>query len=208
VTPVAAILRDEIEKKLRGLQQESEELTDEQKKNQNELQKDLEQIAGRDALRQAHAPLDFGQKPMAGSADRGRFLFTVKGCLACHTHQAVETASGKPGSETYLPSVVSEANFGPDLSQVAAKLGTSAGGGQSARIWLAQWIKDPHVHSPRSRMPVTHMSDQEAADIAEWLLSQQPGHLGSGWNNDKFWGNDKLKIAPPAVGTLKSLARV
>src|SRR5207244_5662706 len=42
----------------------------------------------------------------------------------------------------------------------------------------------------------------------EWLLTQQPARVGSGWNNEKFWGDGKLKVAPPSAATLKSLARV
>ena len=54
--------------------------------------------------------------------------------------------------------MIGEAIFGPNLSQIVDKLGTKKGDKESARIWLIQWIMDPQVHSPRSRMPVTHLT--------------------------------------------------
>src|SRR5262249_53121763 len=72
-----------------------------------------------------------------------------------------------------LPAVNSQAHFGPDLSRVADKLGTQPGDKASARRWLAQWIMDPKIHSPRTYMPVTHLSLEETTAIADWLLSQE-----------------------------------
>ena len=107
-----------------------------------------------------------------GDAAKGRILFIERGCLACHTHQGTETTQGNPGKlELYSPAVSSEAVFGPNLSQVAEKLGGST---PESRKWLIQWILNPHVHSPRSRMPVTHLTPNEAADVAAWLLAQSP----------------------------------
>jgi mono/diheme cytochrome c family protein/cbb3-type cytochrome oxidase cytochrome c subunit len=136
----------------------------------------------------------------AGDPKVGRRLFTERGCLACHTHEGTDVALGSAGSKDYVPGVHSEALFGPNLSQVAVKLGTTPGDKQSARTWLIQWIKDPHVHSPRSRMPVTHLTDDQAADIAEWLLSQPPRDLGAEW--------DSTNVPEPDMPKLQELARV
>ena len=84
-----------------------------------------------------------------------------------------------------------EAQFGPDLSQLVGKLGTGKLGKKpnepaSSRNWLIQWIMDPHQYSPRSRMPVTHLSGKEAADIAAWLLAQSPASaVGPGCSRRK-----------------------
>jgi hypothetical protein len=86
--------------------------------------------------------------------------------------------------------------FGPNLSQLAAKLGKS----ETSRKWLVQWITNPHVYSPRSRMPITHLEPQQAADIAAWLLSQPATDLGAGW--------DTLKVEQPTLGDMKKLAEV
>src|SRR5581483_10782754 len=90
---------------------------------------------------------------------RGRMLFTERGCLACHAHEGTARAGDN------LPAVVSDAHCGPNLSRLAAKLGVKPGDTASARRWLIQWIKDPKQYHPRTFMPVTHLSDADAADI-------------------------------------------
>src|SRR5262249_1970083 len=68
--------------------------------------------------------------------------------------------------------VQSEATFGPNLSRVAYKIAPE-GGDAAARRWLVQWIVNPNVHSPRTRMPITHLSPKDARDIAAYLLSRK-----------------------------------
>jgi mono/diheme cytochrome c family protein len=97
---------------------------------------------------------------------RGRQLFTEKGCLACHTHSGTYERMGE------FPAVKSEANFGPNLSQLALKIAPENGDPEGKRRWLVQWIMNPNIHFPRTRMPITHLSPTEAADIAAWLLSR------------------------------------
>lgn len=122
-------------------------------------------------------------------ATRGRQLFTERGCLACHQHQGTTTAAGS------VAAVVSKADFGPDLSRVAAKLGVKAGDTESARRWLVQWIVNPTMHSPRTLMPITHMDPDQADAIATWLLSQQAPWQGP-------------VVAEPDLETLKKMARL
>ena len=138
-----------------------------------------------------------------GNAEVGRQLFSEKGCLACHSHPGTETKQGSAADlKTFSPALKSEAQFGPNLGQLTAKLGKSAGDQASSRIWLRQWIKDPHIHSPRSRMPVTHLSNEEAADVAEWLLAQKADAsvLGKDW--------DTLTVGQPKIEDYQDLARV
>jgi mono/diheme cytochrome c family protein len=95
----------------------------------------------------------------------GRRLFSERGCLACHSHEG--TAKPGPGA----PAVEGHQIFGPNLSRTAAKI-VPEGGEAARRRWLIQWVMNPNVHSQRTRMPITHLQPEEAADIAEWLLSQ------------------------------------
>lgn len=118
---------------------------------------------------------------------RGRQLFSEKGCLACHQHEGTTKPEGII--------VASSAHYGPDLTRIADKLGTSPGDKISARRWLVQWILNPSVHSPRTLMPVTHLSLQEADDIAAWLLSQPTAWKGP-------------DVATPDTAVLQELARV
>lgn len=108
-----------------------------------------------------------------GNADAGRKLFTERGCLACHSHQGTTTRDEKNGT----PGVNSDANFGPDLSRIADKL-LMGQDKVKARRWLVQWIINPTVYHPRTRMPVTHLSAEQANDVATWLLSKAPDWKG------------------------------
>lgn len=127
-----------------------------------------------------------------GDKDKGRTLFTERGCLACHSHNGTEQLG-----------VSSDALFGPNITDIAGKLVPNALDHPeqltNARKWLIQWIVDPHVHSPRSRMPVTHLTPQEAADIAAWLFSQAP-NFPAAWID--------VKVSEPAKLDLQELAKV
>jgi hypothetical protein len=135
-----------------------------------------------------------------GNAAKGRLLFSERGCLACHSHEATETPQGKSGDKEFAPAMVGEAIFGPNLSQLVDKLGTKQGDKESARVWLIQWIMKPQVHSPRSRMPVTHLTNIEAADVAAWLLSQPAIDEGPEWR--------ELTVLEPEEKDLRKLAEV
>ena len=133
-------------------------------------------------------------KADAGHLQNGRRLFTEKGCLACHSNDA--TNKKEPG---FSP-VDGQANFGPNLSRLAAKLGTANDKGQiddaSKKRWLVQWILNPNIHHPRTKMPVTFLTPADASDVADWLLSQTV----TDWNEK---GPDA-----PTKETLVALARV
>jgi mono/diheme cytochrome c family protein len=128
--------------------------------------------------------------PKKGDAAKGRKLFTEKGCLACHSHDGTTTAGQGVGA------VHGEANFAPNLSRIAAKIAPEVGGEESKRRWIVQWVMNPTVYHPRTRMPITHLSPQDAADVAEWLLSQKV----TDWDEK---GPDEAKTAD-----LVALARV
>src|SRR5262249_3001062 len=82
----------------------------------------------------------------------------------CHSH---EGTTKSPRSMA----VDSQANFAPDLSRIAAKIKPEVGE-VTARRWLIQWLLNPNVYHPRTRMPITYLKVQDAADIAARLLSQ------------------------------------
>jgi mono/diheme cytochrome c family protein len=134
------------------------------------------------------APSD--KKAQDEQLKRGRQLFSERGCLACHSHQATT----RPAPD--VPAATGEAIFGPDLTRLAAKIAPEAEDGEAKRRWLVQWILDPHVHSPRTRMPVTHLDVNQASDVAAWLLS-----CGTeGWDSE-------ADVAAPSAEVLEQLAR-
>ncbi len=99
------------------------------------------------------------------SAERGKWLFESRGCLACHSHKSFTGIA---------------ADQGPDLSRVGAKFRSEKG----AR-WLYSWIKQPHRYHVRTKMPELFLDPltekdatgkptgkitDPAADIAAFLM--------------------------------------
>jgi mono/diheme cytochrome c family protein len=120
-------------------------------------------------------PVELPKPPAEAEREKhlsnGRRLFTEKGCLACHSHEG----TAKPGLG--VAAAPGEANFGPDLSRIAAKIAPEIadekGMEEAKRRWIVQWLLNPTVYHPRTRMPIMHLTPQEASDVAEWLLSQK-----------------------------------
>ncbi len=80
-----------------------------------------------------------------GSYDRGKQILSESRCVTCHPFE------GKGG------------NIGPDLAKVASKIHPD---------WLYKWIKNPHEILPDTRMPDYGFSDQEARDVAVFLVKE------------------------------------
>jgi hypothetical protein len=99
------------------------------------------------------------------SVERGKHLFEVRGCLACHTH-----ADFPQGKMTQ----------GPDLSRIGAKL--SHKDDPNGQKWLYTWLRDPMKYHARTFMPnllLDPVADAEgtltdpAADITAFLMTSQ-----------------------------------
>ncbi len=135
-----------------------------------------------------------------GDPARGRMLFTERGCLACHAHEGTTLRS--PGG-SFNDAVVSEASFGPELSRIADKLAPTDSK-MTARRWLVQWIINPNVYHPRTRMPITHLSVKDANDVAAWLLAQKTAWKGQ----EPTVPTDDGKERAPTLDDYRALARV
>ncbi|OGH56621.1 MAG: hypothetical protein A3G34_09480 [Candidatus Lindowbacteria bacterium RIFCSPLOWO2_12_FULL_62_27] len=90
----------------------------------------------------------FDAPPGAGDAKRGKELFETVGCLGCHSM----TASNRSAND-----------FGPDLGALGSKIWD--------RAWLFTWLRDPRRYFPHTKMPSLRLTDEEAGDIAAYLLS-------------------------------------
>ncbi len=91
----------------------------------------------------------------AGDPDRGRALAQRYGCAGCHTIPGVPRAQGK---------------VGPSLQGFAARVyigGVAANTPDS----LIQWIENPRSLDPKTAMPVTGISHQDARHIAAYLYT-------------------------------------
>jgi cbb3-type cytochrome oxidase cytochrome c subunit len=75
---------------------------------------------------------------------KGRLIFTESGCRGCHVIKG--TARIK---------------VGPPLDGMDKRVKTD---------WLYRWIQDPKAYLPRTKMPNSRFSEQEAADISGFLL--------------------------------------
>src|SRR5262249_40839980 len=170
----------------------------------DELKKEMEELArvarpmpaldnGKTLLDEQGKPVPVSEVPPASNGQAGRALFMEKGCVACHSHDRA-VAVDKVNEERFI----SAATFAPDLSRVANKLPVDDKGAvpRAGRRWLIQWVLNPNLHHPRTRMPVTHLSVKEAAEIADWLLSTK----------DKAW--EPMSVPEPATKTLQELARM
>ncbi len=102
--------------------------------------------------------------------ERGKKLFSERGCMACHQHTAV------PGNT---------ADFGPNISDIHLKILRNSDDASSSD-WLYTWIREPERYHKRTRMPNLYLDAyldvdgtteiDPAADIAAFLLSQgEPG---------------------------------
>lgn len=97
-------------------------------------------------------------------AERGKTLFSERGCLACHEHSAV------PGTT---------ADFGPNISDIHKKVNRN-GNDKSFSDWLYTWVKEPTRYHKRTKMPNLYLDPYKegdttvdpAADITAFLLSQ------------------------------------
>ncbi len=97
-------------------------------------------------------------------AERGKNLFSRRGCLACHSYEDPELKG------------VANGNFGPDLSRIHEKIKPGVDGFQ----WMYTWIKEPSRYHTRTKMPNLFLNPEgegdkyvdPAADIAAFLLAK------------------------------------
>ena len=89
-----------------------------------------------------------------GDAARGEQLFATVGCTGCHLREAAASR------DDFFPQV--NRLHGPNLIRLGNKVSSG---------WLYAWLKNPKQYNPGTRMPSLRLSDQEAADLAAYLLS-------------------------------------
>ena len=92
---------------------------------------------------------------------RGKKVFQLRGCLACHQHDEFPDATS---------------NHGPNLSRIGGKLG----GDPKGREWLYSWLREPARYHSKTIMPNLLLEPERladgtlsdpAADATEYLLT-------------------------------------
>lgn len=94
-----------------------------------------------------------------GDAQRGGLIVAQVGCMACH--KTVDTPESEftawSGRSRYLE------DFGPALASIGSKI--------KSKAWLYAWVRNPKSHFPDSAMPSLRLSEQEAMDVVEYLMT-------------------------------------
>ena len=88
---------------------------------------------------------------VSGDSATGEKLVREIGCVGCHLMAGEQE-----------PKVGSRRRFGPALTKLGSKVRPE---------WLYYWLKEPRHYSPATRMPNMKLTDQEAMDIAAYLLT-------------------------------------
>lgn len=116
-------------------------------------------VAGAFALFEARQKQTLSRERAAqltgGDPARGPALAVRYGCAACHAIKGVRGPQGK---------------VGPPLDAVAARV-YIAGRLPNTPENLVKWIADPRGVDPRTAMPQTGISQEEARDVAAYLIS-------------------------------------
>lgn len=126
----------------------------------------IEVLAAAEYLLNSSQPFKYLDKPKEvteeASAERGKQVFEIRGCLACHTHDDFPAAKNTQG---------------PNLSRVGAKLATPDGA-----KWLYSWVREPMHYHGRTVMPNLFLDPirgadgkltDPAADVTAYLLSSK-----------------------------------
>jgi cbb3-type cytochrome oxidase cytochrome c subunit len=98
-----------------------------------------------------------------GNIEKGKELVGTVGCLACHAvddfprkNPADPTEYGFKDSRIPM--------FGPELNQLGSKV---------SKEWLVSWMINPMHYDSSSRMPSLRLTEQEAIDVTEYLLTKK-----------------------------------
>jgi cytochrome c551/c552 len=100
-------------------------------------------------IARASAPFEYVE-PYAGitaapDVERGKKVFQVRGCLACHQHADFPEATS---------------THGPNLSRIGAKMAAHPKG----KEWLYSWLREPARYHPRTLMPNVLLEPVKLAD--------------------------------------------
>ena len=100
---------------------------------------------------------------MKGDAIKGEILLKSVGCTGCH--KLTETplsAFQDPSPEKKATRSRFLEEFAPTLFGVGSKMN---------KAWLYAWVRNPKKHFKDSNMPNLRLSEQEATDVVEYLMT-------------------------------------
>lgn len=96
---------------------------------------------------------------LKGDAKRGELIVRQVGCTACH--KVEDTPESEFRAWTDRSRYLEE--FAPSLAGVGSKI--------KSKTWLYHWVRDPKKYFPDSSMPRLRLTEQEALDVVEYLMT-------------------------------------
>ncbi|MCZ6596505.1 MAG: c-type cytochrome [Planctomycetota bacterium] len=113
--------------------------------------------------------------PVEGDPLRGKEVFRLSGCLACHNMTPHEKSEPEDASDLALQAHGTN-EHGPNLRGIATKVTPE---------WLFAWIGDPSAYWSETRMPDLRLEDQDIADVVAYVFDDPDGwfhDVPAGWN--------------------------
>ncbi|HEY3787980.1 MAG TPA: c-type cytochrome [Urbifossiella sp.] len=101
------------------------------------------------------------------SMERGRVLFTVTGCAACHAEPKPRKA--KPDDEDKEPLRPEDFFHSAGTSGPASRYSLGALGSKFRTDTMAAYLQNPLKTGPSGRMPHMNLNDREATDLSRYL---------------------------------------
>ncbi len=99
------------------------------------------------------------REPVSELEQKGRQVFTSKGCVACHSIKGVAELTQRSRTT------------GPDLTHVGERTSIVANTLPNSVENLAKWIKNPQAVKEAALMSNLNLSDEEATAVATYLYS-------------------------------------
>ena len=90
---------------------------------------------------------------LGGTVSAGQQIFERTSCINCHT----------------IAGTVANGTFGPDLTHLMSRETIAAGAVANTLENLRQWVRDPGVIKPGSKMPAMGLSDPDVNAVVQYL---------------------------------------
>ena len=119
------------------------------------LRSEQESIAMTEYLFSKSDDYKFDSGLKTGDPENGALLVSSLGCMGCHQIQPDVDDQYDPSYEGI------RLEQGPNLIGIGSK---------TTREWLFSWLKNPYSYHPDTKMPNLRLSDEEASDIASYLI--------------------------------------
>lgn len=97
--------------------------------------------------------------PEGSAITQAKMMFQDFGCFGCHKVEGLE--------EQWAADLTKIRKVAPTLGGIGSKVNPD---------WIVRWIQNPRSYLPKTRMPNFRLSEQQAKDIAAYLLASKHDH--------------------------------